>query len=218
MRVTITQKLNYKTERVFASSGSLTPREAAGRPGKTASDSYLLPCLICEWLCINYKIDMDLYFVYSWHGKVFLLLFIFLFSFKHLGVLVTGINNIRKKIKCKINMGNAYYYSLEIIKISILLIICEAFTSKALLHFWKQKKVRRCQIRTVWNNSHSFLCTYHVTSSDVQLHKAIFNIILNTRNQWSAATKQMRGLYAQSFFIFWMTLLNYIYINAMFLS
>ena len=40
-----------KTERVFASSGSLTPREAVGRPGKAASDSRLLPRLIYEWLC-----------------------------------------------------------------------------------------------------------------------------------------------------------------------
>ena len=28
-------------------------------------------------------------------------------------------------------------------------IICEAFTSKVLLHFCKQEKVRRCQVRTV---------------------------------------------------------------------
>ena len=28
-------------------------------------------------------------------------------------------------------------------------IICEAFTRKVLLHFWKQEKVRRCQVRTV---------------------------------------------------------------------
>ena len=33
---------------VSASSGSLTPREAAGRPGKAASDSRLLPRLIYE--------------------------------------------------------------------------------------------------------------------------------------------------------------------------
>ena len=34
--------------RVFASSGSLTPHEVAGRPGKAASDSHLLPHLIYE--------------------------------------------------------------------------------------------------------------------------------------------------------------------------
>ena len=42
-----------KTEQVFASSGSLTPREAAGMPGKAMSDSSLLPCIIYEWLCIT---------------------------------------------------------------------------------------------------------------------------------------------------------------------
>ena len=108
-------------------------------------------------------------------------------------------------------------------------IMCEAFTSKVLLHFWKQEKVRRFQVRTVWrmledvsmefltqqglclpgrmrtcivglqktkntshltvggilnrqSHGHSYLCTYHVTRSDVQLHEAIFNITLNTRN------------------------------------
>ena len=30
----------------------MTPREAAGRPGKAASDSRLLPRLIYEWLCM----------------------------------------------------------------------------------------------------------------------------------------------------------------------
>ena len=39
---------DLKTERVSASSGSLTPREAAGRPGKAASDSRMLPRLIYE--------------------------------------------------------------------------------------------------------------------------------------------------------------------------
>ena len=43
---------DWKTVRVSASSGSLMPREAAGRPGKAASDSRLLPRLIYEWLCI----------------------------------------------------------------------------------------------------------------------------------------------------------------------
>ena len=42
--ITVTEK----TERVSASSGSLTPREAEGRPGKAASDSHLLPRLIYE--------------------------------------------------------------------------------------------------------------------------------------------------------------------------
>ena len=43
-----------KKQQVFASSGSLTPREAAGMPGKAASDSRLLPRLIYKWLC-TYK-------------------------------------------------------------------------------------------------------------------------------------------------------------------
>ena len=35
-----------------------------------------------------------------------------------------------------------------------------------------------------WHSyGHSYLCTYHVTSSDVQLHEPIFDITLNTRNQ-----------------------------------
>ena len=37
-----------KTERMSASSGSLKPREWAGRPGKAASDSRLLPRVIYE--------------------------------------------------------------------------------------------------------------------------------------------------------------------------
>ena len=49
-----------------------------------------------------------------------------------------------------------------------------------------------------------YFCIYHVTRSDVQLLQAILNITLNTRNQWSAATKQVRGLCAQTFFTFWM--------------
>ena len=56
---------------------------------------------------------------------------------------------------------------------------------------------------------HSHLCTYHVTRSDEQLHKALSNIILNTRNQWSAATKQVRGLYAQTFFTFWIAIVSW---------
>ena len=54
------------------------------------------------------------------------------------------------------------------------------------------------------SHGHSYLCTYHVTRSDVQLLETIFNITLNTRNQRSAATKQVRGLYAEEFFTFWM--------------
>ena len=37
-------------------------------------------------------------------------------------------------------------YSTSILQISM---ICEAFTSKVLIHFWKQEEVRRCQVRTV---------------------------------------------------------------------
>ena len=54
------------------------------------------------------------------------------------------------------------------------------------------------------SDGHSCLCTYHVTRSDVELHDLLFNITLNTRSQWSAATKPVRGLYAQTFFTFWM--------------
>ena len=53
-------------------------------------------------------------------------------------------------------------------------IICEAFTSKVLLHFWKQENVRRYQVRIVRNNSHSYLCTYHMTRSDVKRHEGTF--------------------------------------------
>ena len=41
--ITVTEKRSE-----CASSGSLTPREAAGRPGKAASDSRLLPRLIYQ--------------------------------------------------------------------------------------------------------------------------------------------------------------------------
>ena len=34
-------------------------------------------------------------------------------KFKYLGVTVTNRNDIREEIKCRINMGNACYYSLE---------------------------------------------------------------------------------------------------------
>ena len=34
-------------------------------------------------------------------------------KFRYLGVTVTNTNDIRKEIKCRINMGNACYYSLE---------------------------------------------------------------------------------------------------------
>ena len=59
-------------------------------------------------------------------------------------------------------------------------------------------------------HGHSYLCTYHVTSSDIYLHEAIFNITLNTRNQCSAAVKQVRRLYAQTFFTFLMALVVWV--------
>ena len=34
-------------------------------------------------------------------------------KFKYLGVTVTNTNDIREEIKCRINMGNVCYYSLE---------------------------------------------------------------------------------------------------------
>ena len=42
---------DWKTERVFGSSGGLTPREAAGRPGKAASNSRLYARIVFGWLC-----------------------------------------------------------------------------------------------------------------------------------------------------------------------
>ena len=36
-------------------------------------------------------------------------------KFKYLGVTITNMNDIREEIKRRINIGNAYYYSLEII-------------------------------------------------------------------------------------------------------
>ena len=42
-------------------------------------------------------------------------------KFKYLGVTVTNTNNIRQEIKCRINMGNECYYSLEKILSSRLL-------------------------------------------------------------------------------------------------
>ena len=39
--------------------------------------------------------------------------------------------------------------------------------------------------------------------------RQFFNITLNTRNQWSAAIKQVSGLYALKVFTFWMALCNY---------
>ena len=60
------------------------------------------------------------------------------------------------------------------------------------------------------SHGHNYVCTYQVTRSDIQLQGAILNITLNTRTQWSAATKQVRGLYAQTFFIFWMDFVNII--------
>ena len=40
---------------------------------------------------------------------------------RYLEVTVTNINDIREEIKCRINMGNACYYSLEKILLSCLL-------------------------------------------------------------------------------------------------
>ena len=42
-------------------------------------------------------------------------------KFRYLGVTVTNTNDIREEIKCKINMGNACYYSLEKILLFCLL-------------------------------------------------------------------------------------------------
>ena len=42
-------------------------------------------------------------------------------KFKYLGVRATNINDIREEIKCRINIGNACYYSLEKILSSRLL-------------------------------------------------------------------------------------------------
>ena len=42
-------------------------------------------------------------------------------KFKYLGVMVTNTNDIREEIKCRINMRNACYYSLEKILLSHLL-------------------------------------------------------------------------------------------------
>ena len=52
MRVINYSETELKTERVFGSSGSLTPRVAAGRPGKAANDSRLLQRVVFGWLCI----------------------------------------------------------------------------------------------------------------------------------------------------------------------
>ena len=42
-------------------------------------------------------------------------------KFKYLGVTVTNTNDIREEINCRINMGNACYYSFEKILLSHLL-------------------------------------------------------------------------------------------------
>ena len=59
-------------------------------------------------------------------------------NFKYLGVTVTNTNDFRAEIKCRINMGNACYYSLDKIvssrvlsKISILSVVlygCEIWS------------------------------------------------------------------------------------------
>ena len=42
-------------------------------------------------------------------------------KFRYLGITVTNTNDIREEIKCRINMGNVCYYSLEKILSSRLL-------------------------------------------------------------------------------------------------
>ena len=61
-----------KKQQVFASSGSLTPREAAGMPGKAASDSRLLPRLIYKWL-FAYKgsVTIERFGVFNLNGSMF---------------------------------------------------------------------------------------------------------------------------------------------------
>ena len=58
---------------------------------------------------------------------------------------------------------------------------------------------------------HSYLCTDHVTRSDVQLHEATFQYHTNIRNQRSAATKQVRKVYAQTLFSLWMVFICHIF-------
>ena len=58
-----------------------------------------------------------------------------------------------QKVKNVSYLGNSscIQSSYHVAAYSILqvFIICEAFASKVLLHFWKQENVRRCQVRTV---------------------------------------------------------------------
>ena len=44
----------------------------------------------------------------------------------------------------------------------------------------------------------------HLPRDKYNCLRQLFNITLNTRNQWSAATKQVHWLYAQTIFTFWM--------------
>ena len=150
-------------------------------------------------------------------------------------------------------------------------IICKTFTNKVLLHFWKQQKVWRCQVRTVQrmlqdvpmellmkqgmcllgstrtcivlqqNNSTwelaSSACRKRITPCTLQSEgfsigtamattisglimwqgpthscmRQLFNITLNTRNQWLSATKQVCRLYVQMFFTVWMAFLHFLY-------
>ena len=46
-------------QRQFGSSGSFTPREEAGRPGKAVSDSRLLPRVVFGWLCTSLWISVS---------------------------------------------------------------------------------------------------------------------------------------------------------------
>ena len=146
-------------------------------------------------------------------------------------------------------------YSTSILQVFI---ICEVFTSKVLLHFWKQKNVRRCQVLTTEDarrcpngfahvarlvstrqyadvhcreteQFHARACLFAKRTWDLiacrkritprtsqsavfsigtvmvtaisalttrqgptyNCMREVFNITLNPRNQWSAATKQI---------------------------
>ena len=61
-----------------------------------------------------------------------------------------------------------------------------------------------CGIFNRHSHGHSYHCTYQVTRFDAQLQEQLFNIALNTRNEWWAATKHLRGLLTQTFFSLWM--------------
>ena len=57
-------------------------------------------------------------------------------KFKYLGVTVTNTNDIRKDIKCRINVGNACYYSLEeILSFHLLSKKLKVNTYKTIIYF-----------------------------------------------------------------------------------